>query len=548
MQEKVYIMGHRNPDSDSICSALAYAEYKNSLGELTAIPVRLGDINRETQFILDYFGVEAPELKETVRLSVEDLDYDKIAPINPDISIKMALNIMEKNGINSIPVVNTSEELVGMISASDMIKKYIDVWDSSILGKSGATVDNIIDTLSSDVIFMSDTNVLDGKTVVIAMDPKDAKNYIDKGDIAICGSREDAQILALDKEVGILIVTGGITPSEKVSKKAKDKNISLIVSPHDTFTASKLITQAMPVSYAMTKENLVYFKEDDLVDDIKVEMANTRYRTYPVINNDKKVTGLISRYHLISSKKKKVILVDHNERSQSIDGLEEAEILEIIDHHRVADVFTGNPIYFRNEPVGSTATIIGSIMFENGRRPNRKIAGILCGALISDTLLLRSPTATPTDKMMLERLSRIADINPETFANEMFKAGTSLVGKQPKEILNQDFKEFTIEDEKLAISQVFTMDLDSLSELKEELVPAMEKIRKDKDYSFLVLLLTDIFNESSEIMVVGEEQELIASAFGKEISNNSFQAPGVVSRKKQVVPPITTAITNKKNA
>lgn len=545
MQEKVYIMGHKNPDSDSICSALAYAEYKNSIGGLKAIPVRLGEISRETQFILDYFGMEKPKLKETVRLSVEDLDYDKIAPISPDISIKMALNIMEKNGINSIPVVDENKKLVGIISASDIIKKYIDVWDNTILGKSGTTLDNIIDTLSAEPICVTSQRGLTGKTIVIAMEPKHAKEYIEAGDIAICGSREDAQLLAIDYKVGLLIVTGGICPSDKVKKKAKEMDVNLIVSPHDTFTAAKLITQAMPVSYTMTKSNLSYFSEDDLVDDVRAEMSRTRYRTYPVVNHEEKVVGLISRYHLISSKKKKVILVDHNERSQSIDGLEEAEILEIIDHHRVADVFTGTPIYFRNEPVGSTATIISSIMFENGRRPSKQIAGILCAALISDTLLLKSPTTTATDKLMMERLARIADIDPEKFAMDMFKAGTSLAGKAPKEILCQDFKEFTIEDEQLAISQVFTMDLDNLDSMKEELIPVMEKIIKDRGYSILVLLLTDIFNESSEIVVVGEENELIAAAFGKDMKNNSFHVPGVVSRKKQVVPPITNAIVSR---
>ncbi len=541
MQEKIYIMGHKNPDSDSICSALAYAEYKNSIGQ-EAVPVRLGEISRETEFILNYFGVEKPILKETVRLSIGDIDYDRIAPISPDISIKMALSIMETTGLNSIPVVDDSKKLIGMISASDIIKKYIDVWDNTILAKSGATLDNILDTLSAEPIYTSNERPLRGKTIVIAMDPKDARGFIDEEDIAICGSREDAQLLGLECGVSLLIITGGICPSEKVIERAKEKNISLIVSPHDTFTAAKLITQAIPVGYTMTKKDLVYFNEDEILDDVREEMSKTRYRTYPVVNNDKEVIGLISRYHLISSKKKNVILVDHNERSQSIDGLEEAEILEIIDHHRVANVFTGKPIYFRNEPVGSTATIISSIFFENGRRPSREIAGILAGAIISDTLLLRSPTATVKDKLILDRLAKIANIDLEDFANEMFKAGTSLEGKTPKEIINQDFKEFTIQEKKIAISQVFTMDLESLENTKNELLIEMESLRDKRGYNSLVLLLTDIFNESSEIIVVGNDKEKIASAFGSKIKNNTFNAPGVVSRKKQVVPPITAAL------
>ncbi len=546
MEEIVYITGHKNPDSDSICSAIAYADFKNATEDIEAIPVRLGEISRETKFILDYFNIEEPELMETVRLSVEDLDYDKITPISPCISLRMALNIMERNGTNSLPVVNDQEELVGVISTSDIIRRYIDVWDNSILGKSNTTIDNIIDTLSANPLYLGRDLSKDGRILVIAMDPEVVREHVEAGDVAICGNRSDVQKVALESGVSLLIVTGSNSVKDEVYELAKKMNVSLISTPHDTFTAARLITQSIPVSYAMTSENLVHFSEDDLVDDVSMHMSQTRYRSYPVTDHNGRVLGALSRYHLLSSTKKKVILVDHNERTQSVDGLEEAEILEIIDHHRVADVFTGTPIYFRNEPVGSTATIIGSIMFENGRRPSKKIAGILCAAIISDTLLLRSPTATLTDQVMLERLSRIADLDVEDFANKMFKAGTSLTGKTPKEILTQDFKEFTIDSKKIAISQVFTMDLDSLDDMKQNILDAMEKHRKENGYKDLILLLTDIFEEASEVVVVGEHQDIIAGAFGKEIRDNAFYSEGVVSRKKQVVPPITNALTKTK--
>ena len=545
MKEKVYITGHKNPDTDSICSAIAYADFKNSTGDIDAIPVRLGDINRETKFILDYFGVEVPKLMETVRLSVEDLNYDKIAPISPEISLRMALDIMRKNGTNSVPVVDENERLIGMISASDVIKTYIDVWDNTIIGKSGATVDNIIDTLSAEPIHIGDKISSRGKIILLAMKSESISDYLEEGDIVIAGDREDVQRIALENSISVLIITGNKDVDEGIVKLAKEKNISLILTPHDSFTTSRLMTQSIPVKYAMTKNDLIYFAEDELVDDIRVHMSQTRYRSYPIVNHDDKVLGMISRYHLISSRKKKVILVDHNERSQSIDGLEDAEILEIIDHHRVADVFTGTPIYFRNEPVGSTATIIGSIMFENGRRPSRKIAGILSAAITSDTLLLRSPTSTATDEMMLERLSRIADLDIDDFAKKMFKAGTSLKGKTPSELLSQDFKRFTVDDEKLGIAQVFTMDLDSLESMKSELMESMERLKSEKGYSLFILMLTDIFKEASEIVVVGEDAALIAAAFEKDIEDGSFYTPGVVSRKKQVVPPITSAIMNR---
>lgn len=543
MQEKVYITGHKNPDSDSICAAIAYANYKNIVGDYQAIPIRLGRVSRETQFILDYFGLEKPELKETIKLSVEDLDFDRVSPLSPDLSLKMALAIMEKNGLKSMPVADDDGSLIGMVTSSDIIRKYIDIWDNAILGRSGTTLDHIVETLSAKLIHSRDDRENGfAKTVVVAMDTKHAKDYVEKDDIAICGSREDAQLLCIDREVGVVVITGGVEPSKKVVERAKEKNINVIVSPQDTYTASKLISQAMPVRYAMTSENLQSFSIDDLVDEVRVEMTKTRFGAYPVVDQAKKVVGTLSRYHLISSKKKNIILVDHNERSQSIDGLEDAEILEIIDHHRVANVYTGKPIFFRNEPIGSTSSIIASIFFENGIRPSREIAGILAGALISDTLLLKSPTATKRDARILERLATIAEIDPEKFANEMFKAGTSLEGKEPNEIITQDFKEFKIAENIVAISQVFTMDMEAMEKMRADLLAEMESIRSQKGYSSLVLLLTDIFNESSEVVVVGDNKEKIAGAFGTTVRENVFKAPGVVSRKKQVVPPITAAL------
>lgn len=545
MKETIYITGHKNPDSDSICAALAYAEYKNANGDFNAIPVRLGEINRETKFILEYFGVEAPILMETARLSVEDLDFDKIAPISPDISLRMALELMKKNNVNSLPVVDENEQLIGIVTISDIVEGYIDVWDNTILGRSSTSIDNIIDTLSAKPVNIpKNIKPFNGKILVLAMEPKSVVEYIEENDIVICGDRRDVQELALNSHISLMIITGNVNIDEEIISLAEEKDITIILTPYDTFTASRLISQSVPVRHVMTTVDLVVFSYDDLVDDVKAQMSQTRYRSYPVINDDNKVVGLISRYHLISSMRKKMILVDHNERSQSIDGLEECEIQEIIDHHRVADVFTGNPIYFRNEPVGSTSTIIASILFENGRRPSKKMAGVLAAAIISDTLLFKSPTATNTDKIVLERLARIADLDVEKFAMEMFRAGTSLVGKTPQELLTQDFKAFTIGEDKIGIAQVYTMDPDSLKEMKSELVSLMEDRAKEYGYSIFILMLTDIFAQASEMVVVGHNKELVAQAFGKKLMNNSFYAQGVLSRKKQVVPPITNALTD----
>lgn len=545
MKDIVYITGHKNPDSDSICAALAYAEYKNGTGEVNAIPVRLGELNRETKFILDYFSVDVPHYIETVRQSVEDLDFDIIAPVSPDISLRMALNLMKMNNLHSLPVADENDQIVGIATISDIIQSYIDVWDNAILGKSGTSIDNIIDTLSATPITIpEEIRAFTGKVLVLAMEPNSVIDYIEDNDIAICGDRKDVQEIAIRTNISLLIVTGNSQIDEDIIKAGKERGITIISTPYDTFTTSRLITQSVPLSYAMTKENLIVFSLDDLVDDVKVKMSQTRYRSYPVLDDENKVIGLISRYHLISSMKKKVILVDHNERSQSVDGLEECEILEIIDHHRVADVFTGNPIYFRNEPVGSTSTIIASIMFENGRRPSKKTAGLLAAAIISDTLLFKSPTSTNVDRMILERLARIADLDTEKFAVEMFKAGTSLVGKTPQELLAQDLKVFTVNEEKIGIAQVYTMDPASLGEMKADLLNLMEERAKEYNYSIFILMLTDIFEQSSEMVVVGHNKNLIAKAFGKTLENNSFFAPGIVSRKKQVVPPITNMLSN----
>lgn len=545
MKDAIHIIGHKNPDTDSICSALAYADYKNNSSEVEAIPVRLGDINRETKFVLEYFNIRKPEFMETVRLSVEDLEFDNIAAISSDISLRMALSIMTKNDINSIPVIDKNEKLIGVVTVSDIVQSYIDVWDNTFLGKAEVSIENIIDTLSAEAIIIpKDKRPYTGNLLVLAMEPHTLKEYVTENDIVICGDRKDIQKVAIENNISLMVVTGKGHIDKKLIDLAKEKDITIISTPHDTFTTSRLISQSVSVNHVMTKDNLIVFSLDDLVDDVKIQMSQTRYRSYPVIDHKNKVIGTISRYHLISSAKKKVILVDHNERSQSIDGLEESEILEIIDHHRIGDVFTGHPIYFRNEPVGSTCTIIASIMFENGRRPSKQIAGILAAGIISDTLLFRSPTSTNTDKIMLKRLEKIADLDVEEFAMEMFREGTSLTGQTPQELLNQDFKSFAIDDKKVGISQVFTMDSDSLGDMRNDLIDLMGERSKEFDYDVYILMLTDIFNQASEMIVVGEEKNQIARAFDKSLTDDSFYAAGVLSRKKQVVPHVTDVLAD----
>ena len=545
MKDIIYVTGHKNPDSDSICAAYAYTEFKNKIGETKAVACRLGNVNQETQFILDYFDAEAPKFLNTVKLKVEDLQFDNISPISPDISLKTAWTIMRDKNIKTLPVADENDHLLGVLSVANLTSCYMDIWDNRILAKSNTTLDNIIDTLSAKVCYANeDTKHFPGKIAVTAMQPETMSEYIDAGDIAIVGDREEAQAELINLNVSLMIVTGGYAPSEKIINLAKENGVTVIVTQHDSFTASRLIVQSIPVGYVMVKENIVSFTTDDLVDDIKGIMSETRFRSYPVLDQNGRVVGTVSRYHLISNHKKKVIQVDHNERGQSVDGLEDAEVVEIIDHHRVADIQTNNPIYFRNEPVGSTSTIVAKCFFENGIRPSRKAAGLLCGAIISDTLLFRSPTCTPQDKYICNKLAEIAGINIEEFAKEMFKAGTSLKGKTVEQIFNTDFKPFTIEGTKVGISQVNTMDIEGFMPLKEEMLNYMDQKAKESGLEMVMLLLTDILNEGSEILVTGAKPEIVEKAFKVTLKDKGAFLPGVLSRKKQVVPPITNAITS----
>ena len=545
MKDIIYVTGHKNPDSDSICAAYAYAEFKNKIGDVETVACRLGNPNQETQYILDYFNAEAPRLLKTVKLKVEDLQFDNISPVSPEISLKTAWSIMRDKNIKTLPVADENDHLLGVLAVSNLTSCYMDIWDNRILAKSNTTLDNIIDTLSAKVSYVNEkVTHFPGKIVVTAMQPDTMSGHIDEGDIAIVGDREEAQAALIKLNISLMIVTGGYAPSEKIVSLAKEHGVTIIVTQHDSFTASRLIVQSIPVGYVMVKENIVSFTTDDLVDDIKGIMTETRFRSYPVLDQNGRVVGTVSRYHLISNHKKKVIQVDHNERGQSVDGLEDAEVLEIIDHHRVADIQTNNPIYFRNEPVGSTSTIVAKCFFESGIRPSRKAAGLLCGAIISDTLLFRSPTCTPQDQYICKKLAEIADINIEEFAKEMFKAGTSLKGKTVEQIFNSDFKPFTIEDTQVGIAQVNTMDIEGFMPLKEEMLNYMDQKAKEAGLDMVMLLLTDILNEGSEILVTGNKPEIVEKAFNVTLKDKGAFLPGVLSRKKQVVPPITNAITS----
>lgn len=543
MKNKIYITGHKNPDTDSICSAIAYATLKSKRSNLEYEPIRLGDINLETQFVLDYFDVKPPKYMESVKVKIKDIELDKAVCIPEKISLYKALQLIREEGVNSLPVINEEEKLIGIVSLSNISKCYMEVWDDLILRRSKTSIDNILEVLCANVLYSPENpKTFDGKITVYAMSPDTIDDYIGEGDIVIIGNRKDAQIDAINKNVSIIILTGGHRLDDEVAEMIKNTDITVISTNYNTFMTARLLPQAVSVSHVMTRNNIVTFNEEDNIDDVRNIMAKSRFRSYPVLNSKGKVVANISRYHLISNLKKNIILVDHNEKNQSIDDIDSAEILEIIDHHRVANISTSSPIYFRNEPVGSSATIIGKMYFEQGVMPSREIAGLLCSAIISDTLLFKSPTSTEVDRMILDRLSKIAGIDPEVYAMEMFKAGTKLENKSMKDLLNGDVKNFMVEKEKIRVCQIFTMDLDSLSSIKEELLENMDKIRTDHEESMFVIMMTDIFKEESEVVVSGNFKEELAKVFGKEIKNGSFIVEGLLSRKKQMIPKISEAV------
>ena len=498
MKNKIYITGHKNPDTDSICSAIALAELKNKMGQ-DAEAIRLGNLNKETEFVLDYFKVQKPRLKTSIKPQVRDIEIDAAYCVNPSLSMASAMDLIQKNNISSLPVVDDDDNLIGIVSLSNIASTYMEIWDDSIIGRSNTSFENILDVLRGKVLYLPEKpRSLSGKMAVKAIKNQD---LISEGDIVIVGDDVKDQESVIRKGISLLILTISSKLDDRLMELAKENNVAVISTGLSTFMVARLLPQAVPVAYVMTRDDLVVFHKDDLIDDVREKMSQSRFRSYPVLDNKGKVIGNISRYHLISNLKKKIILVDHNERNQSIDDIDSAEIIQIVDHHRVANVSTSSPIYFRNEPVGSTATIVSKMFFENGIKPSREVAGLLCAAIISDTLLFRSPTSTETDKYVLNKMKKIAAIDVEDFAMKMFRAGTSLEGRKPDELLKSDVKNFSIEGVNVRVCQIFTMDLDSTASVEKDLKDAMENFVASSDAETFVLMITDIFKEVSEVIL-----------------------------------------------
>ncbi|MEF2595729.1 MAG: putative manganese-dependent inorganic diphosphatase [Lachnospiraceae bacterium] len=544
-QEKIFVIGHKNPDTDSICSAIAYCDIKNrTTQDSKYIAKRAGQINEETEYVLNRFGVQPPGYLSNIGTQVKDMDIRLSPEANKSMSLKNAWDLMQENSIVSLPIREKDGTLEGLITIGDIAKTYMDTTDSYLLSRARTQYQRIAETIGGKVVEGNGHGYfIQGKIMVATANPDKMKEYVEENDMIIMGNREEDHLQAIEQNVSCIIVGLGIEVTEKVLKLAHEKDIIIISSPYDTFTISRLINQSIPVKYIMKTESLVTFNTEDFTDDIQDVMIKHRHRAFPVIDKKGKCIGTISRRNFLDMHRKKVVLVDHNEKDQAVDNIDKAEIMEIIDHHKLGTLQTMQPISFRNQPVGCTGTIMYQMYGEQKLEIPSKIAGLLCAAIISDTLMFRSPTCTLQDKMAAGALALIADISIEEFAREMFKAGSNLKDKSPEEIFYQDYKKFIAEgDVCFGVGQISSMDADELKEIKERLLPFMVSECGRHGVSRVYFMLTNIIEQSTELLFYGEgSEEMAVNAFKMQPENGTIYLKGVVSRKKQLIPPLMEA-------
>jgi len=544
-QEKIFVIGHKNPDTDSICSAIAYCDIKNrTTQDSKYIAKRAGQINEETEYVLNRFGVQPPGYLSNIGTQVKDMDIRLSPEANKSMSLKNAWDLMQENSIVSLPIREKDGTLEGLITIGDIAKTYMDTTDSYLLSRARTQYQRIAETIGGKVVEGNGHGYfIQGKIMVATANPDKMKEYVEENDMIIMGNREEDHLQAIEQNVSCIIVGLGIEVTEKVLKLAHEKDIIIISSPYDTFTISRLINQSIPVKYIMKTESLVTFNTEDFTDDIQDVMIKHRHRAFPVIDKKGKCIGTISRRNFLDMHRKKVVLVDHNEKDQAVDNIDKAEIMEIIDHHKLGTLQTMQPISFRNQPVGCTGTIMYQMYGEQKLEIPPKIAGLLCAAIISDTLMFRSPTCTLQDKMAAGALALIADISIEEFAREMFKAGSNLKDKSPEEIFYQDYKKFIAEgDVCFGVGQISSMDADELKEIKERLLPFMVSECGRHGVSRVYFMLTNIMEQSTELLFYGEgSEEMAVNAFKMQPENGTIYLKGVVSRKKQLIPALMEA-------
>ena len=541
---KVVVIGHRNPDTDSICSAIAYAELKNKTSDLVCEPRRAGKMNQETEFVLKKFGVKPPRMCTDVNPKIRDVDYREMPGIPGSTSLRKAWEIMRDKQIDTLPVTSPDNELEGVITVKDIATANMDVFDTGILAKSQTTYRNILETLGGTMVVGREDDVCTtGHIRIGTATPEMLENTVEKGDIVILTNRYESQLCAIEKEASLLIICNGSKVGRTIQRIAEEMGVAIMSAPVDTYAAGKLISQCAPISYYMTRSDIMKFTLVTPVADVTRVMAKVRHRYFPILDEDGKYCGMVSRRNIINLQKRRIILVDHNEATQAVEGFDQAEILEIIDHHRIGSLETSGPVYFRNQPVGCTATIITQMYDENGMEIPPQIAGLLLAAILSDTLVFRSPTCTPLDEALAKRLAKIAGVDIDEFASEMFEAGEKLDGKTAEEVFLQDFKVFMCGDIRFGVAQGSYMTRKNLLAAETLLQPYLEEARNKQNVEDIYMLLTDVPKEESVVISDGRyASEVLSDGFETQpAEDGSFTLPGVVSRKKQFIPALMTA-------
>ena len=541
---KVVVIGHRNPDTDSICSAIAYAELKNRTSTLVCEPRRAGKMNQETEFVLKKFGVTPPRMCTDVNPKIRDVDYREMPGIPGSTSLRCAWKIMRDQQIDTLSITSADNELEGIITVKDLATANMDVFDTAVLAKSRTSYKNILETLNGTmVVGDADAVCTTGHIKIGTATPEMLESSVEKGDIVILSNRYESQLCAIEKEASLLIICNGAKVGRTIQRIADETGVAIMTTPVDTYAAGKLISQCAPISYYMTRDNILKFTLVTPVADVLRVMAKVRHRYFPILDEDGKYCGMVSRRNVIALRKRRIILVDHNEATQAVEGFDQAEILEIIDHHRIGSLETSGPVYFRNQPVGCTATIITQMYDENGVDIPPQIAGLLLAAILSDTLAFRSPTCTPVDENTAKRLAKIAGVDIEEFSTEMFEAGEKLDGKTPEEVFLQDFKVFMCGDIRFGVAQGSYMTRKNLQAAQALLQPYLEEARNKQNVEDLYMLLTDVPKEESVVICTGRyAAEVLSNGFeSRPAADGSWTLPGVVSRKKQFIPAMMSA-------
>ena len=541
---KVVVIGHRNPDTDSICSAIAYAELKNRTSTLVCEPRRAGKMNQETEFVLKKFGVTPPRMCTDVNPKIRDVDYREMPGIPGSTSLRRAWKIMRDQQIDTLSITSADNELEGIITVKDLATANMDVFDTAVLAKSRTSYKNILETLNGTmVVGNADAVCTTGHIKIGTAPPEMLESSVEKGDIVILSNRYESQLCAIEKEASLLIICNGAKVGRTIQRIADETGVAIMTTPVDTYAAGKLISQCAPISYYMTRDNILKFTLVTPVADVLRVMAKVRHRYFPILDEDGKYCGMVSRRNVIALRKRRIILVDHNEATQAVEGFDQAEILEIIDHHRIGSLETSGPVYFRNQPVGCTATIITQMYDENGVDIPPQIAGLLLAAILSDTLAFRSPTCTPVDENAAKRLAKIAGVDIEEFSTEMFEAGEKLDGKTPEEVFLQDFKVFMCGDIRFGVAQGSYMTRKNLQAAQALLQPYLEEARNKQNVEDLYMLLTDVPKEESVVICTGRyAAEVLSNGFeSRPAADGSWTLPGVVSRKKQFIPAMMSA-------